>query len=156
MTMITSAFGNQLVEFLPPDAPLDPAIPLTFTQVVATFKGAALLVYVTHRGQWETPGGGIEPGEPAAVCAARELWEESGQVAESLTFASWFRVRFPYDNREEYGALYTATLAEIRPFTPNDETARILLWNGTDALDDRFGDWSRAFIAQLAGKDEAH
>lgn len=150
MTVVTSRSGNELVEFLPPGTHLDPAIPLTFTQVVATYHGASLLVYVAHRNQWETPGGGIEPGEPVEACAARELWEESGQVAETLTFSNWFRVRFPEDSREEYGALFTATLSELRPFLPNDETARIMLWNGTDALDDNFGDWSRAFIAHCA------
>jgi 8-oxo-dGTP pyrophosphatase MutT (NUDIX family) len=27
---------------------------------------------------WEIPGGGIDPGEASADCAARELWEEGG------------------------------------------------------------------------------
>ena len=27
---------------------------------------------------WEIPGGGIDPGEASAACAARELWEEGG------------------------------------------------------------------------------
>ncbi len=27
---------------------------------------------------WEIPGGGLDPGESSAHCAARELWEEGG------------------------------------------------------------------------------
>jgi ADP-ribose pyrophosphatase YjhB (NUDIX family) len=32
---------------------------------------------------WITPGGGIEPGEPVAVAAARELTEETGMVLDA-------------------------------------------------------------------------
>ncbi len=34
---------------------------------------------------WEIPAGTLEPGEPPVTCAARELREEAGLVAEELT-----------------------------------------------------------------------
>jgi len=37
------------------------------------------------RYSWEMPEGGAEPGEDARVCAVRELAEETGLVAQSLT-----------------------------------------------------------------------
>jgi 8-oxo-dGTP pyrophosphatase MutT (NUDIX family) len=41
---------------------------------------AVLLVHSSKRGaaRWVVPGGGVEPGETPAACAARELLEESG------------------------------------------------------------------------------
>ncbi|TDC49858.1 NUDIX domain-containing protein [Micromonospora sp. KC207] len=49
---------------------------------------------------WFTPGGGLEPGEPPAAGAARELAEETGLLltpAELGEPVSWERVRFPFD-----------------------------------------------------------
>lgn len=146
MALSVSRSGNELVEFLPPNGPLDPAIPVTFTQVVTRYQHASVLVYVTERDQWETPGGGIEPGEHVDDCAVRELWEETGQVAAAIHHVGWFRIHFARDGRQEYGALYVAELAELRPFAGNDEIGRIMLWNGTDHVD-RLGDWSKAFMA---------
>jgi 8-oxo-dGTP pyrophosphatase MutT (NUDIX family) len=42
--------------------------------------GAVLLVHSSSRGaaRWVVPGGGVEPGEAPAACAARELLEEAG------------------------------------------------------------------------------
>ncbi|WP_433362695.1 NUDIX hydrolase [Streptosporangium sp. CA-115845] len=37
-----------------------------------------LLLFQGADGTWFTPGGGIDPGEPVAVAAARELLEETG------------------------------------------------------------------------------
>ena len=42
-----------------------------------TFVGGAI-----ERGIWITPGGGLEPGETHDEAALRELWEETGVVAD--------------------------------------------------------------------------
>lgn len=54
-----------------------------------------------HR-YWLTPGGGLEPGEPAAVGAARELAEETGLrlSPEELGEPVWREVtEFPFDGQ---------------------------------------------------------
>jgi 8-oxo-dGTP diphosphatase len=53
---------------------------------IAVFKGNAVLLVERAQppraGLWSLPGGHIEPGEPAATAALRELAEETGVVAE--------------------------------------------------------------------------
>ena len=44
--------------------------------------GAILLSFETVTGEYMIPGGGLEPGEGAAECCARELAEETGVVVE--------------------------------------------------------------------------
>jgi 8-oxo-dGTP pyrophosphatase MutT (NUDIX family) len=69
---------------------------------------------------WEIPGGGMDPGEPSAHCAARELWEEGGfehvmvgpVVATQhvqFTFAGMF-----FD-QDEVVHVATTEQADIRP-----------------------------------------
>ncbi len=38
---------------------------------------------------WEIPGGGIDPGESSAACAARELREEAGQTSAEVGPVVW-------------------------------------------------------------------
>ncbi len=147
--MITrSSFGNDLVEFLPPDAALDPAVPITFTQVVALHDGRVLLIFNTDRMLWEVPGGGIEPGETLDQCAIREFMEEACQVADELRCVGYALLRLnTKGGLLEYCALYTAAVTELRPFTASEECTRLTAWDGSDSsLDGVLSDWSREFI----------
>lgn len=147
--IVRSQFGNDIVEFLPPEAVLDPAIPVTFTQVVAVHAGRTLLIFNADRMQWETPGGGIEPGETLEACAAREFMEEACQVADSLRFVGYARLRLnTRGGRQEYCAMYAAVVSTLNDFTPSAECRELLLWDGDEsALQGELGGWSRAFIA---------
>ena len=73
---------------------------VTITLEVIRHPGAAAIVAVDDRGAvtllrqfrhaaggflWEIPAGTLEPGELPVTCAARELREEAGLVAEELT-----------------------------------------------------------------------
>lgn len=61
--------------------------------VVVTFDGDHLvLCRHRERSTWETPGGHIEAGETPAAAAQRELFEETGIEASSLTPIADYRV----------------------------------------------------------------
>ncbi|MFD7510279.1 NUDIX domain-containing protein [Streptomyces sp. NPDC059853] len=105
--------------------------PITYALVALRHEGRLLLVLERGRGEWELPGGGIDPGETPRVAAARELREEAGQVIapEALRFAGFAKTAFA-DRPVAYGAVYAAEVTAVRPFTPNEEIAAIHWWSG--------------------------
>lgn len=53
----------------------------TRTRVIVLHKGAVLLFPPEELGEgWRLPGGGLQPDESLAECAAREVFEETGLV----------------------------------------------------------------------------
>lgn len=148
-----SPSGNQLIEIIPNGGALDPAIPITFAQTIVVQDRRTLMIFNAERNQWEIPGGGLEPGESLEDCAVRELWEESSQVAESLHPIGYIRVRLvKHGEREEYGAVYGATIGAVQPFVPSAECSRMMLWDGTAPLDGELGTFSRAVLAWYASR----
>lgn len=141
--------GHELLEFVRCEEPIVPAedahIPLTFTLVVAQYQERYLLIFDAIRDQWEIPGGGIEHGETPHDCARRELFEESSQIAEQLSFRGLFKFRM--QDKTEYGALYSTVLSEIRPFAPNAEAQRMTLRKPDDPLEEHVSILSTALIA---------
>jgi len=142
--------GHELLAFIVCDEPVAPDedahLPLTFTLIVAKHQDRYLLIYERARGQWEIPGGGIERGETPCACAERELFEETGQIAKPLTFRGLFKLRLQPEGKVEYGALYSTVLDEIRPFVPNEEADRIILWKQEETLDEHVSVLSTALI----------
>lgn len=142
--------GHELIEIFACAAPTPPndGVPLTFTQVVAIHEDKMLLIFNRSRAnpQWETPGGGLEPGETADACAIRELFEESGQRVETVTFKALFKIKLNPEGTLEYGALYMTTLTEVLPFVANEEVERIAFWREGDVLEGAIGTWSQAFL----------
>src|SRR5687767_9279725 len=112
--------GDELLEFIPGDAPFPPdaSIPITFSVVILRCQGRTLVLYNPERQHWEAPGGGMEAGETPDVCACREVREETGQIVEALAYRGLFKIRLQPDRRLEYGALYSAEIDSLQPFEP--------------------------------------
>lgn len=45
--------------------------------------------FVLEETLWEVPAGTLEPGEPLETCARRELLEETGYTAETMTYLGY-------------------------------------------------------------------
>ena len=155
MVIATTFNGTELLDYRPGADPsaLTDGIPVTFATVIVQSVEGYLFLYNFNRDQWEIPGGGLEPGESLEDCAVRELWEESSQVAESLHPIGYIRVRLvKHGEREEYGAVYGATIGAVQPFVPSAECSRMMLWDGTAPLDGELGTFSRAVLAWYASR----
>ncbi len=132
-SIVTARTGDELLLFLPnaEPAPLAqyPGLPLMFSCIIARHKGGVLYVFNTWRKEWELPSGMIETGESHYDAARRELEEESGQVASSLTYTGLCLLRIPPKGLLELGTIYTCELEELQPFKVNEETSgMLLLW----------------------------
>ncbi|MET8622636.1 NUDIX hydrolase [Kitasatospora sp. NPDC004669] len=71
-------------------------------------QGKVLLLKPGYRDQWQFPGGGMDPGEAPAECAARELREETGLVVAGglrLLVVEW-REAIPDQGRYAHPAVH--------------------------------------------------
>ncbi|MCT9932910.1 NUDIX domain-containing protein [Planotetraspora sp. A-T 1434] len=129
--------GNALVAFhrVAEDVRFDHAFndaPLPASLVALWCGDRLLLVFDRFRGQWELPGGMIDPGETPREAAVRELREETGHEVADLDFAGY--AEFLLRGRAEYAAIYTAQATPQSGFTANDEIADLTWWDGRESL----------------------
>ena len=108
--------------------------PISHALIVVTQGDKSLLLFNVWKKRWELPGGIREAGESPRECALRELEEETGQKVTDAEFRGVMEFRLQPDRRTEFGALYRAVLAELRPFTPNSEASEIVWWDGVSVI----------------------
>jgi 8-oxo-dGTP pyrophosphatase MutT (NUDIX family) len=75
--------------------------------VVLDEQGRLLLIQRSDNHRWAIPAGAMELGESMEECAARELWEETGLRATSLTPYAFYTA-YTYTN--EYRHTYQQVL----------------------------------------------
>ncbi|MGD0060166.1 MAG: NUDIX hydrolase [Verrucomicrobiia bacterium] len=108
--------------------------PITHALIVVTQGNKSLLLFNVWKKRWELPGGNREEGETPRECALRELGEETNQKVTDAEFRGVMECRLQPDHRTECGALFRATLTELRPFEPNSEASEIVLWDGVSDI----------------------
>jgi 8-oxo-dGTP diphosphatase len=107
--------------------------PLTHALIVAKNEKGVLLMYNPWKTKWELPGGIIEPEETMRKCAEREMFEETNQIAHEITFKGLMKFKLKNGNIE-YGGLYNAIIKNTRLFLENNESEKIIFWNGKDDI----------------------
>jgi 8-oxo-dGTP diphosphatase len=133
MAYITSKNGDKLLEFRLGTQPTGlsgyPGLPITFSCVVAKYKGKAIFVYNPWRKEWELPAGIINPGEAPHDAAVRELAEETGQKVSALNYKGLCLLGLHPNNELELGAIYQCELEQLEPFVTNEETTKMMFWD---------------------------
>jgi MAF protein len=149
----TTRIGHELLAFLPMDTPQVPEddshVPLVWVMIMVERNGKYLWHWNPNRNQWEMAAGGIEPNEHPDDTARRELFEETSQIARSVSCHGLFKMRLMPDKRVEYGVLYSATIAEMQVFVPNEETSELIWWNCKDNIEGDVGDISILLLDYL-------
>lgn len=87
---------------------------------------------------WELPAGTLEEGEPPEVCAARELEEETGYRAKTITPLTEFFASPGVLNERMYGYLATGLEQTQQALDETEEIEVFLLasWEVRDMLKD--------------------
>lgn len=101
---------------------LDALPDCTFVVVLSRYRGGWLFSRHRARDTWETQGGHVEPGETPEEAARRELYEESGGIAETLTpLCGYWADR---GDGRRYGVLFLAEIGGVDPL-PESEIAEV-------------------------------
>ena len=85
-----------------------------------------LLLLHTYMPGWHFPGGGVEPGETAGQCAAREGLEETGFRADGpLQLLGFYLKANEATNRDHVAVYVSRGCSKDHAFRPNGEIAEI-------------------------------
>jgi len=98
---------------------------LTYSVIVARYKGEWLFVRHNDRTTWEIPGGHIEEGESPYDAAGRELEEETGATEFVIECVATYSVE--KNGKTGYGRLFVAEVKSIGKVPDNSEIAEVKL-----------------------------
>jgi 8-oxo-dGTP diphosphatase len=123
--------GRRFLDFINiRDDELEQFNPLAGSFAVIECQGKFLLCYNKWRNQWEIPAGSREETETPLECALRELYEETGQLVKDLDFKGLLKTENINHNTIKYNPIYYGRIDKLMPFLENDETTKIILWDG--------------------------
>jgi ADP-ribose pyrophosphatase YjhB (NUDIX family) len=126
--------GTRVEYYRDPDAP-PPTVVVPLVFAVVRDGDRVLLVRRLDTGDWELPGGRVEPGESALDALVREVAEETGLLVDAHRIAGLYsdpshRVRAAPDGevRQPFAVCFHATARPGEPRPDLEETAEVRWW----------------------------
>lgn len=104
------------------------------TALIRDAEGRILLMRRSDDGQWDLPGGAIDPGEAPAQALVREVWEETGlcvvpeRIAGLFGGGTGFRSTYPNGDEVEYTDLVFLCRIAGGSLTSHDGEASDFRW----------------------------
>lgn len=125
-----------LMRLVGPSPVLDGSTRITRSLVIVRWGDRVLLGFNVHRGQWELPGGAVEPGETAHEAAIRELAEETGIEVDRVSLVAQAVFMFERQATEHLAAVFSLSLEHAPTLVENDELIRFIWWDPRDELEE--------------------
>lgn len=102
-----------------------------------------------NNGLWEFPGGGLDFGEKPFECLAREMKEEAGLVATSISKQpSYFVTALNIDGKWKSNVFYETKVRDLN-FTPSDECVELRFFTKEEALREKLYPVVKEFIKEF-------
>ena len=122
----------QFIEFIRMDEKdMNSFSPLAGSYAIIQVRDEILFGYNRFRNRWELPAGRREGNETPKECAIRELFEETGQKVDHLSFQGIAKIKNLDKQIIKYNPIFYCKIDELSDFIPNEEMDRITLWDLT-------------------------
>lgn len=122
----------QFIEFIRMDEKdMNSFSPLAGSYAIIQVRDEILFGYNRFRNRWELPAGRQEGNETPKECAIRELFEETGQKVDHLSFQGIAKIKNLAKQTIKYNPIFYCKIDELSDFIPNEEMDCITLWDLT-------------------------
>jgi 8-oxo-dGTP diphosphatase len=107
---------------------------LAGSYAIVQVEDKILFAFNRFRKRWELPAGRRELRETPKEVAIRELYEETGQIADNLVFQGLAKIRNLDTQHVKHNPIYFCKVDHLTAFIPNDEMEQITLWDLTTGI----------------------
>lgn len=118
--------------------------------------GEVLLCELAYKGEWDLPGGVVDPRESPAACVVREISEELGVAVgvDGLSAVNWLPPWRGWDD----AVLFLFDLGTVERSFADDLTLlrreiRAVHWVAPDDLGDRVAPYTARMLERVLGRD---
>jgi 8-oxo-dGTP diphosphatase len=125
----------EFIEFIPlEESDMNAYGSLAGSYAIIKVGNEVLFGFNRFRSRWELPAGRREGNETPKECAIRELFEETGQKVENLSFKGIAKIQNLDKQTIKLNPIFYCALNELSDFIPNEEMERITLWDLTSDI----------------------